>query len=192
MMKMHLVLTAAFAGLCSLAFARYDGGDTWSELEPQPVARSAQPLVVTTIAPLGTVQRDYPYGAPGRYDGGDTWSAVEPRSGAPSTPSLVVATTAPLSTLRRDYPSIYGTPAEADSADRIVRVSGSARSINVAYGETVTFVVDGENGSERSFAWRFDVSPSLSHVDLDEVAPAGLTARNVRVFVAPDSRYRGG
>jgi hypothetical protein len=147
-MKMHLVVTSAFAGLCSLAFARYDGGDTWS--------------------------------------------ALEPKSAAPSSPSLVVATTAPLSTLRRDYPSIYGSPAEAGSAGRIVRVSGSGRSINVAYGETVTFVVNGENGSERSFAWRFDVSPSLSHVDLDDVAPAGLTARNVRVFVAPDSRYAGG
>ena len=191
-MKMHLVLTAAFAGLCSLAFARYDGGDTWPELEPHPVARATQPLVVTTIAPLSTAQRDYVDGAPGRYDGGDTWSAMEPKSAAPSTPSLVVATTASLSTLRRDYPSIYGTPAEGRSADRIVRVSDSARSINVAYGETVTFVVNGENGSERSFAWRFDVSPALSHVDLSDVAPADLDVQKVRVFVAPDARYRGG
>ena len=190
-MNKHLVLAAAFAGLCSHAFARYDGGDTWSELERQAAPRSTQPLVTAMIAPL-SAQRDYLYGAPGRYDGGDTWSAVEPTSAASSTPSLVVATTAPLSTLQRDYPSIYGTPAEADSADRIVRVSGSARSINVAYGETVKFIVDGENGSARSFAWRFDVSPSLSHVDLDDVAPAGLPARDVRVFVAPDSRYRGG
>ena len=188
-MKMHLALTAAFVGLCShAAFAASEGGDTWSELQPQPVAGSSQGFRRATTPSLTTPQ-GFPIAA---SEGGDTWSALKPKSAAPSTSSLVVATTAPLRTLRRDYPSMYGTPAEADSADRIVRVSGSARSINVAYGETVTFVVSGENGSERSFAWRFDVSPSLSHVDLDEVAPTGLAARNLRVFVAPDSRYRGG
>ena len=191
-MNKHLVVAAVFAGLCTHAFARYDGGDTWSELQPNAAARSTQPLVMAMIAPLSAAQRDYLYDAPSRYDGGDTWSAMEPKSAAPSTQPLVFATTAPLSTLQRDYPSIYGTPAEVDSADRTVRVSGSARSINVAYGETVKFIVNDENGSERSFAWRFDVLPSLSHVDLDDVAPAGLPARNVRVFVAPDSRYRGG
>ena len=95
----------------------------------------------------------------------------------------------------QDYPSdpsAYGTPAESASADRIVRLLPSLHSINVAYGETVKFIVDGEKGSERSFTWRFDVSPALTHVDLSEVAPADLSAQNVRVFVAPDSTYRGG
>jgi hypothetical protein len=139
-MKMHLVMAAAFAGLCShAAFARYDGGDTWSELEPKPYTRSSQ--------------------------------------------SLTAATTAPLSTLRGNHASVYGTPARPDSADRIVRLSRSSQSVNVAYGETVNFIVNGENGAERSFAWRFDVSPGLSHVDLSDVAPADLPAQNVRVFV---------
>jgi hypothetical protein len=126
-MKMHLVLPA-LAALCShAAFAASEGGDTWSETQPQPRSTSA-----------------------------------------------------------------YGTPARPDSADRVVRLGPDSHWINVAYGETVKFIVTGENGSERSFAWRFDVSPVLRHVDLRDVAPADLPSRNLRVFVAPDSRYRGG
>jgi hypothetical protein len=192
-MKMHLVLAAAFAGLCShAAFARYDGGDTWSELEPAAVARSTHPLTVATYASSGSVQRDYLYGEPARYDGGDTWSTLEPKSHTGSKQSLTVATTGPLSSLQHDYPSVYGTPAQPDSTDRIVRLSGSARSVNVAYGETVKFIVIDQSGAERSFAWRFDVSPAMSHVDLNDVSPADLPAQDVRIFVAPDSRYRGG
>jgi Heavy-metal resistance protein CzcE len=191
LMKMHLVMAAALAGLCShAAFARYDGGDTWSKLEP--VARSIRPLTLATNASSSTAQRDYLYDAPPRYDGGDTWSAMEPKAHASASQSLTVATTAPLSGLQREYPSVYGTPAETDSVGQIVRLAGGAQSVNVAYGETVKFIVKGENGSERSFAWRFNVSPVLSHVDLSEVAPADLPVRDVRVFVAPDSRYRGG
>jgi ferric-dicitrate binding protein FerR (iron transport regulator) len=97
-----------------------------------------------------------------------------------------------LSTLQHENPSVYGTPAEGDFTDRTVRLGSGSRWINVAYGETVRFIVTGENGSERSFAWRFDVSPVLTHVDLSEVAPAHLPAQNLRVFVAPGSRSRGG
>jgi hypothetical protein len=86
---------------------------------------------------------------------------------------------------------LYGTPAQPDSTARIVRLSGSSHWVNVAYGETVNFIVDGSNGSERSFAWRFDVSPDLNHVDLHDVAPADFPSRNVRVFVGPDPRFGG-
>ncbi len=192
-MKMHLVVAATLAGLCSHpAFARYDGGDTWSELGPSPVSRSTQQLTVATNALFSTAQRDPLYDAPARYDGGDTWSKLEPKAYARSSQSLTVATTASLSSLQREYPSVYGTPADSDFVGQIVRLKGGAQSVNVAYGETVKFIVNGENGSERSFAWRFDVSPVLTHVDLSDVAPADLSVRDVRIFVAPDSRYRGG
>jgi hypothetical protein len=186
-MKMRLVMAAAFAGLCShAAFAASEGGDTWSEMQPQP--RSTQPSTIATTA-FSTSPQGFPVPA---SEGGDTWSEMRSQANARSTRSPVVATTAPLSSLQSDYPSAYGTPADPDSANRIVRLSSSLHSVNVAYGETVKFIVDVPNGSERSFAWRFDVSPSLSHVDLSDVAPADLPAQNVRVFVAPDSRYRGG
>ena len=191
-MKMHLAMTAALAALCShAAFAASEGGDTWSAVQPQAVGRSPRPLAITTSASFPSPQ-GFPVPA---SEGGDTWSALNSQATARSNPSPAVATTAPLSTLQRDYPdyrTAYGTPAEADSPDRIVRLSRGLHSLNVAYGETVKFVVDGENGSERSFTWRFDVSPALTQVDLSEVAPADLPAQNVRVFVAPDSRYRGG
>ena len=143
-------------------------------------------------APASSVQRDYLYGAPGRSEGGDTWSEVQPQLYARSSQSPVFATLAPLSVLQHENASVYGTPAEGDFTDRTVRLGSGSRWINVAYGETVKFIVTGENGSERSFAWRFDVSPVLSHVDLSDIGPADLPAQNVRVFVAPDSRYRGG
>jgi Heavy-metal resistance protein CzcE len=161
------------------------------------LALSALTISVTLVGSGAALGQEYsPQGFPvPSSGGGDTWSAVQSQATAGSTRSSVFATTAPLSTLLRDHPdytSAYGTPAEPDSADRIVRVSPSLRSVTVAYGETVKFIVDGENGSERSFAWRFDVSPVLTHVDLSEVAPAHLPAQNLRVFVAPGSRSRGG
>jgi hypothetical protein len=188
-MKMHLVLAAALTGLSShAAFA----GDTWSELQPNPHVRSVQPLTAPAPAPVSSQQRDDLGATPARYDGGDTWSDLAPKSSHASlTESLTVATTAPLSTLHHESPSVYGTSVQADTADRIVRLAPDSHSINVAYGESVEFIVRGESGAERSFAWRFDGSPSRSYVDLSEVAPAGFPDQSLRVFVAPDARYRG-
>ena len=192
-MKMNLVLTAALAAVTShAAFAASEGGDTWSELQPQPYVRSSRPPGVPAPAPASNVQRDYLYDAAARSEGGDTWSELQPQPYARSSQSPAFATIAPLRSLQHENPSVYGTPAQADSTDRTVRLGSGSRWINVAYGETVRFIVSGENGAERSFAWRFDVSPALSHVDLSDVAPADLHVQNVRVFVAPDSRYRGG
>jgi Heavy-metal resistance protein CzcE len=192
-MKMNLVLAAALAVVTSqAALAASEGGDTWSELQPKPYAHSTRALAVPAHAAASSVQRDYLYGAPGRSEGGDTWSEVQPQPYARSSQSPAFATVAPLSTLQHEKPSVYGTPAEGDFTDRTVRLGSGSRLINVAYGETVRFIVTGKNGSERSFAWRFDVSPAVSHVDLSDVAPADLDVQNVRVFVAPDARYRGG
>jgi hypothetical protein len=193
-MKMNLVLAAALAAVIShAAFGASEGGDTWSEVQPQPpYAHLTRPRAVPAPAPASSVQRDYPSGAAGRSEGGDTCSEVQPQPYARSGQSPVFATLAPLSILQHENPSVYGTSAEGDFTDRTVRLGSGSRWINVAYGETVKFIVTGENGSERSFAWRFDVSPALSHVDLSDVAPADLHVQNVRVFIAPDARYRGG
>jgi len=92
----------------------------------------------------------------------------------------------------RDDSRLYGTPAEPDSANRTVRLGPGAQSVNVGRGETVKFIVQGGSGPERSFAWRFDGSPSRSDVDLSKVAPAGFPVHDVHIFVAPDSRSTGG
>ena len=102
-MKMHLVLVAAFAALCShAAVAASEGGDTWSAVQPQAAARSPRPLAITTSASFSSPQ-GFPVPA---SEGGDTWSALGSQATARSTPSPVVATTAPLSSLQRDYPSV--------------------------------------------------------------------------------------
>lgn len=79
----------------------------------------------------------------------------------------------------------------ADSSDRVVELYPSVRWVDVAYGERVTFKVD-QGGVERSFTWKFDVSPVRTNVDLEDVAPADFPARGVRVFVAESLDYSGG
>ena len=75
-MKTHLVMAAAFAALCShAAFAASEGGDTWSELQPQSVARSTGSLAIATSAPM-TSPQGFPVPA---SEGGDTWSELHPQ-----------------------------------------------------------------------------------------------------------------
>jgi hypothetical protein len=191
MKKMHLVLAAALAGLSShAAFAASEGGDTWSDLEPTPYVHSVHPLTVPAPGSVSSQRGEHRGAASGYSEGGDTWSALEPEISGP-TESLTVATTAPLSTLQRENPSVYGTPAQAGAADQIVRLAPDSHSMNVAYGETVEFVAQSEGGAQRTFTWRFDVSPARTYVDLSEVAPADFPDQNLRVFVAEDPRYSG-
>jgi hypothetical protein len=126
-------------------------------------------------------------------EGGDTWSSVAPTNYSGSKPGIAVATIGKLNGLQsEERPSGKGTPATADGADRIVQLSPSVRWVTVPYGERVTFNSPDEHGAQRSFAWRFDVAPARSFVDLDDVAPADFPSHGVRVFVAEPPEYRGG
>jgi hypothetical protein len=187
-MKMRLVMAAASAALCShAAFAASEGGDTWSKL--QPVAGSAQALTITTTESSNAPQRAFPIAA---SEGGDTWSEMHSQAHSGSTRLAPVATTGALSVLQSDYPSVYGTPAQPDSVNRVVRLEPGSRWLDVEYGESVKFISTGAGGSERSFSWRFDVSPTRTYVDLRDMAPADFLDHDMRVFIAPDSRYAGG
>jgi len=119
------------------------------------------------------------------------WQPPETISLIRSTWALTGAMAASVSSLRRDSASDYGSPAEPDSVGRIVRLKGGSQWVNVAYDESVTFIVTNGSGSKRSFAWRFNVAPNTGHVDLSDVAPADLAVRGVRVFVSPDPRFSG-
>jgi hypothetical protein len=67
-MKINIIVLAAAAALSShAAFARYDGGDTWSEVESKSYVSTSG-----TVSDLGAT--------PARYDGGDTWSELESKS----------------------------------------------------------------------------------------------------------------
>jgi hypothetical protein len=153
-MKLHLATAAVLMAFAShAALAASEGGDTWSELQPQPLVSSDR---------------------------------------AASDQSVVVATTANLSDLRSDQPNgAYGTPVQDAAADRVVQLGARSQWVNVAYGENVEFVVPGASGPERSFTWRFDVSPEVTQVDLSKVAPAQFLDHEVRVFVAPNPLYNG-
>ena len=153
-MKLHLATATVLMAFAShAALAASEGGDTWSELQPQPFVASDH---------------------------------------AASDRDVVVATTANLSDLRSDQPNpAFGTPVQDAVADRIVQLGSGSQWVNVAYGESVEFVVPGGSGPERSFTWRFDVSPAVTEVDLSKVAPAQFLDHEVQVFVAPNPLYNG-
>ena len=132
------------------------------------------------------------HGAFAASEGGDTWSSIEPKRFSGYAPMMSVATIGKLNHLQAERTSAKGTPVVPDASDRIVQLSASTRWVDVAYGERVTFMVTDDHGTQRSFAWRFDVSPARSSVDLADVAPPDFPVSGVRVFVAEALEYRGG
>lgn len=79
--------------------------------------------------------------------------------------------------------SFYGQPAQQASATRVVDVA-TARHLNVAYGETVTFRSEG-----KEFSWTFNGLDRRS-VQVAKIAPAGFTSRSVNVYVAQNPLTR--
>ena len=126
-------------------------------------------------------------------EGGDTWSSVAPtRYSGTKKPVVTVATIGKLNYLQAERTSGKGTEVVGDTSDRIVQLSPATRWVSVAYGEQVMFNTTDEHGAPHSFAWRFDVAPVRSFVDLDDVAPPDFPSHGVRVFVAEQPEYRGG
>jgi hypothetical protein len=156
-MKAHTLISTVFFTLATgAALAASEGGDTWSELQPSPSVASNRP----SIAPI---QGDASSMQPNQRsldntlnraasEGGDTWSEVEPGQFRRPSGLPAVATTASLSTLRdaAPAPNVYGTAVTGTSADRVIQLGLDSRSFNVAYGETVRFIVQSGSG-ERSF-----------------------------------------
>lgn len=91
---------------------------------------------------------------------------------AASVPVLSIATT---HASFRNGMSFYGQVADAAAANRVVDVA-TTRSLNVAYGETVTFTDAG-----RQFTWTFNGLDRRALV-LTDIAPAGF-GRSLKVYV---------
>lgn len=121
-----------------------------------------------------------------------TWCVFRTVAAGALTLGLVVASSAAFAAVQRDSLSNYGALAPGGIAERTVVLGPDARSANVTNGETVKFVVKRSDGSEQSFAWRFDLFPTQTTVDLSEIAPAGVLDHDIRVYVAPDPHYSGG
>ena len=71
-------------------------------------------------------------------------------------------------------------------AHRTIVVNDRTRHINVTNGETVQFDVNGQR-----FAFAFDNWPNKNVVDLSVIAPEGVTAPKVRVYIAPNPISQG-
>ena len=78
----------------------------------------------------------------------------------------------------------YGVPAQ--HAHRTIVVHERTRHINVTSGETVQFDVNGQR-----FAFAFNNWPNKDVVDLYVIAPEGVTAPKVRVYIAPNPLTQG-
>lgn len=84
-------------------------------------------------------------------------------------------------TVAQAYPTaVLGTPVPVSAASRTVVLTPETRSVDVAYGESVTFDINGQR-----FAWQF-ATPARSF-DLNQVASVPLS-QSVRVYVGPDER----
>jgi hypothetical protein len=101
-MKMHLVMTAVFAGLCShAAFAASEGGDTWSAVQELAYAGSIKSPMVATSPSSSSPKGGFPLTS---SEGGDTWSAVQALAYAGSTQSPMVPMTASSISPERGFP----------------------------------------------------------------------------------------
>lgn len=82
--------------------------------------------------------------------------------------------------------SDYGKESAASAAQRHIVVKPGARSVQVVNGETVTITVDG-----KSFSWHVDTYRNASQFALAAIAPAGVAADAVTVYVSPNPTYFG-
>lgn len=79
--------------------------------------------------------------------------------------------------IMRNGKSVFGTPADASVATRVIDVQAGS-SVNVTCGDVVTF-----KSGEKSFTWRFDVAGHRSPV-LSTIAPAGFVGNDFKVYVS--------
>lgn len=80
----------------------------------------------------------------------------------------------------------YGMAGSAASADRHIVINGDTKWVNVDNGDTVEFTVNG-----KSFTWHFDTLHPEQVVDLAKIAPEGVNAGMVTVYVGSNPLYRG-
>jgi hypothetical protein len=124
---------------------------------------------------------------PGSQEGIMSIYLVRSLAGAAVLGSLLAACTGPGSsaTPRID---LLGMPVIDDSAvldsSRVITITPATRWVNVTDGDTVRFIA-----GDRSFAWNFQVSRTVSVFDLKQIAPPGTLPRPVLVYVEPNPLY---
>ena len=81
----------------------------------------------------------------------------------------------------------YGQRAAEGSHSRVLKLKPGAKHFNVTNGETVKFDVDG-----KCFTWTVRTFAHQGLFKLSDIAPAGVAAEGVTVYVADDPLYIGG
>ena len=79
---------------------------------------------------------------------------------------------------------LLGTPGVDRPGLQTIAITPATRWVNVTSGDTVRFVA-----GTRSFTWNFQIGVTVSRFDLNQVAPPGMLARPVTVYVAPNPLY---
>lgn len=79
-----------------------------------------------------------------------------------------------------------GSPASEQYVDRQIELRPGTRYVNVTWGETVVFKVNG-----KTFAWKFDTlgTPVFA---LPEIAPKNISVPGTRVYVGQSPLEHGG
>lgn len=97
--------------------------------------------------------------------------------------SVTAAQATPLQESMFNGRSVYGVPASAQQASKVVDVD-KVSAVNVECGETVVFRKD-----EQSFAWKFD---TVGHraVNLAKIAPKEFAGKPLTVYVSPNEAER--
>jgi hypothetical protein len=80
----------------------------------------------------------------------------------------------------------FGMATNAASADRHVVIKADTKWVNIDDGDTVEFNIDG-----KSFTWHFDTLRGESAFELSKIAPEGVDAGKVIVYVGANPLYRG-
>jgi phage gp45-like len=85
-----------------------------------------------------------------------------------------------------DIGSTVMTPAGGTVDARTIVVDDHTRWVNVTNGETVQFDVNGHR-----FTYAFNAWPNVNSVELTTIAPDGVAAPMVRVYIAPNPISQG-
>jgi hypothetical protein len=122
---------------------------------------------------------------------GSDAALADPQPATSSNPDSIVITR-PRTNPSYDPTQDLGSVGDQYPIQRTVQLGPKRTWVSVDYGQNVEFVVLDTNGTERSFAWRFNGWPNTTMLHLGAVAPADFLQDDVRVYIGPDPRYTGG
>ncbi len=101
-------------------------------------------------------------------DQSDNWGAKVPLSASSSPMQNTV--------------DLYGQAIPVEAATRQITLTPNTKWINVKHGESVNFVTQG-----KSFAWNFYTLHSDANFDLATIAPNGINAQQIHIYVAKNA-----